>query len=75
MVIDKEKQKDLRQFGTFVTIPFVLGGAPVVGWFIGSLLDKIGDTSPFFMYVFIVLGFVAGVREVYRIIRRFGDGA
>lgn len=71
---ENEKQKRVRQIGAFVTIPFVLAVPPVFGWFIGSWLDEKFSTNNVFMFVFIVLGFIAGFRELYRIIKRFGDG-
>jgi ATP synthase protein I len=70
-----DKQKRARQMGAYVTIPFVLAVPPVLGWFVGSWLDgKIG-TDPYLMYLFLLLGFVAGFRELYRIIKKFGNGA
>lgn len=71
---ENEKQKSIRQIGAFVTIPFVLAVPPVFGWFIGSWLDDKLGTNNIFMFVFIALGFIAGFRELYRIIKRFGDG-
>lgn len=64
----------MKQLGVYITIPFVLALPPIFGWFIGSWLDKKLDTDPYLMYLFILLGFVAGFREFYRILTRFGDG-
>ena len=71
---EEEEQKRMRQTGVYLTIPFALGIPPVLGWLIGKWLDDRLGTGPALMYVFIVLGFIAGFREVYRIIKRFGDG-
>jgi F0F1-type ATP synthase assembly protein I len=65
----EDKYVMLRQAGLVTVIPFLLLVSPVVGYFIGSFLDRKLHTS-FLWIVFIVLGFVAGVREVYRIILR-----
>lgn len=46
-----------------------------MGWLIGRWLDKKLDTAPYLMYLFLILGFIAGFRELYRIIKRFGNGA
>jgi len=59
--------------GVYVTIPFVLGVPPVLGWFIGNWLDHHLGTSPYLMFIFILLGIVAGLREFLRIIKRFGN--
>ena len=69
----QDDQKRLRQVGVYATIPFVLAAPPVVGWLIGSWLDKLLKTGPFLMYLLVLLGFVAGFREVFRLIKRFGQ--
>lgn len=63
----------MRQLGVFITIPFVIAVPPVLGWWIGSWLDENIATAPYFMYFFILLGFAAGFRELFRILKRFGD--
>jgi ATP synthase protein I len=70
---DKDKPKG-PQFLAYVTIPFVLAVPPIVGWAIGSWLDKTFHTTPVLMFVMVFFGFVAGGREFYRIIKRFGSG-
>jgi ATP synthase protein I len=67
---DKEPAK---QIGAFITIPFVLAVPPVIGWLIGSWLDKTFHSHSIFMYSLVILGFIAGFREVYRIVKRFGN--
>ena len=66
--------KNLKIIGIFVTIPFVMALPPILGWLFGSWLDGKLDTKPYFMYLFIALGFIAGFKELYRIIKRYGDG-
>lgn len=72
---DEENFKRVRQLGAFITIPFVLAIPPVLGWLLGSWLDELLSSKPFLMYLMICLGFIAGFKEVYRIIKRFGNGA
>lgn len=64
----------MKDIGVFMTIPFVLAVPPVLGWYLGQWIDETSGTAPIFMYVLIVLGIVAGFREVYRIIQRYGRG-
>lgn len=71
---DDDKQKWARQIGLFLTIPFLLAASPIIGWLIGNWLDKKLDTKPYLMYLFLILGFIAGFRELYRIMKGFGDG-
>ncbi|MCX5800065.1 MAG: AtpZ/AtpI family protein [Candidatus Eisenbacteria bacterium] len=66
-----ERYAMLRQAGLVTLIPFLLLVSPVVGYYIGRFLDKRFHTS-FLWIAFLVLGFVAGAREVYRVIVRVG---
>lgn len=75
MTDEDDKLKSIAQVGAYITIPFVLAIPPVLGWWIGSWLDKKLGTDPIFMYIFIALGFVAGFRELFRIIKRMSNGA
>lgn len=70
---EEEDKNQLRQLGVYITIPFVLAVPPVLGWLAGQWLDEKMGSGPYMMYLLIVLGFAAGFREVYRIIKRFGD--
>jgi F0F1-type ATP synthase assembly protein I len=74
----QDSQDDLKddatKIGVYLTIPFVLAVSPILGWWIGSWLDKKFDTAPYLMYIGLLFGFVAGFRELYRLIKRFGDG-
>jgi ATP synthase protein I len=72
---DHEKQHMIKQLGVFITIPFVMAVPPILGWLAGEWLDERLGSKPFLMYLFIAIGFLAGFREVYRIIKRFGNGA
>lgn len=59
-----------RQLGILTTIPIILAVGPIVGYFIGSFLDKKLHTQPYLMIVFIVFGFVAAGRGVYDLVKR-----
>ncbi|CUI17266.1 hypothetical protein PNK_1657 [Candidatus Protochlamydia naegleriophila] len=74
---DRDSNEDIdkwKQVGVYLTIPFVLAVSPIVGWLIGSWLDRKLGMAPYFMYLGVLLGFIAGFRELYRIIKQFGDG-
>lgn len=64
----------MKDIGVFLTIPFVLAVPPILGFYLGQWIDEHSGTSPIFMYVMIILGIVAGFREVFRIIQRYGRG-
>lgn len=65
----EEEPNKLRLIGLCVTIPFVLSVPPVIGWALGSWLDKVFATEPYFMYGLIILGFASGIREFIRLIK------
>ena len=70
----ESKLKMAKQVGIYITVPFVLAVPPMIGWFLGQWLDAFFNTSPYLMYLFLLLGFASGFRELYRIIKRFGNG-
>lgn len=41
-----------------------------VGLIIGYGLDKLLGTSPYLTFIFLILGIIAGFREVFRFIKR-----
>jgi len=53
-----------------LAIPTLLIVSPLVGFFLGSLLDNKIKTSPWFTIVGLILGFAAAGRETYLIYRR-----
>lgn len=64
-------QKRMRVVGALMTIPFVLAVPPVIGLYVGEWLDgKLGTWI--FMPLLLVLGVVAGIRECYRLIKKYG---
>lgn len=65
-------EKDLKVIGVLITIPFVLAVPPIIGWWLGDMLDKKLDTAPYLMYLLILLGIVAAIREFIRILKRYG---
>ena len=47
-----------------------LGLSVVVGFLIGSWLDKWLATEPWFLLVFGIAGIVAGYRSIFRLVKR-----
>ena len=54
-----------------LTIPTLLIVSPLVGFFLGSAVDRWLKTSPWFGIAGLVLGFAAGGRETQKIYRRY----
>ena len=65
-----ERYRWARQAGILGTIPFLLAVPPVAGVFIGKWIDGKLGTSPAFTIVFVILGFVAGIREVANVLKK-----
>jgi ATP synthase protein I len=73
-VSDREDRgKQIGRAGVYVTIPFILAVPPILGWILGSWGDRFFGSTPYLAYVALVLGMIAGFREVYRLIKRFGN--
>jgi F0F1-type ATP synthase assembly protein I len=69
-----DKKKDqynwARQVGLLTTVPFLLAGPPIAGLLIGRYLDKRFELNPVLTITFLLLGFVAGVREVALVLKK-----
>ena len=59
-----------RRVGEFLAIPFTLAAAPTIGVLVGWVLDRKLGTFPVLTIVLLVLGFIAGAREVWRSVKR-----
>ena len=69
----KDKNNNLKSLKVVLeatSIPFVLLGGPLVGFFIGSFLDRKFGTNKIFLIIFIALGFAAAVKETIFILKR-----
>jgi len=62
--------KYVRQVGLLGTVPILLAVGPVVGFVIGRWLDGKFDTEPYLMIVFLIFGFIASGKEVWKIIKQ-----
>lgn len=69
---EKEDRKFYRQMSIFATIPTLIIVSPMVGFFIGDWLDDKFDTTPVFVIVGLIVGFVSAALETYRLVRKSG---
>lgn len=68
---DKDKKSSyIRQVGLLGSIPILMAVGPLVGYFVGSWIDDWLGTRPWFIAVFLILGFVAAGKEIYNIVRK-----
>ena len=73
----QKHKRDLSYFrkaGMLLLIPILWGVCPVVGYFIGYLLDLLFHTETLLRLIFLFLGIGAAIRETYIITRRFARG-
>ncbi|MCC5877346.1 MAG: AtpZ/AtpI family protein [Candidatus Sumerlaeia bacterium] len=64
----RKRGEAFRMEGIAFAIPMVLVVFPVVGVLLGRFLGRLWDL-PWLMFVGLVLGLVAGVRECIRLVR------
>jgi ATP synthase protein I len=62
----QKARKYSTQTALAMELPFTLVGAVLLGGLLGYFLDRWFHTKPILMFVFGLLGFAAGVREVIR---------
>ena len=70
---DKEKNKgesDFKGLSFAYRISTELAAALIVSVLIGLGIDKFFNTKPFGLITLIILGFLAGLLNIYRLIRR-----
>ena len=62
------KYRYVHQVGLYTAIPIILVAGPAVGFFIGDYIDRKLGTAPWFMLFFVVIGFVASIRQTIEFI-------
>ena len=67
------KYRYVHQVGLYTAIPIILVAGPAVGFFIGDYIDRKLGTTPWFMLFFVVIGFVASVRQTIEFITKAGN--
>lgn len=65
-----DKYSTYRQIGILTTIPMLMAVGPILGYYIGSFLDKTLGSAPYMMVIFIFLGFGASGKGVYDLIKK-----
>jgi ATP synthase protein I len=65
MAKGEEKRGLLLTLGTLSTIGISVVIAIAIGVYVGLQLDKWLDTAPWFFFIFLFFGIVAGFRNIY----------
>ncbi len=67
---NEKNYRYIRQVGLLTTIPVMLLSGPLIGFLIGNYIDKRFGTAPWFMVLFVCIGFVASIRQTIAIIKK-----
>jgi ATP synthase protein I len=67
--VGPESRRQLKLFARFATAGFELAASIVVGYFAGRYADDWAHTAPFLSYAGLVLGIVAGFRNLFKLAR------
>ncbi len=60
--------KSINQAGMLSSIPFLLAGGPLLGFWLGSWIDGRWGTEPYAKFILMILGFIGASLEVIRLI-------
>ena len=64
---------DFRKLAALSSIGLLLPSSIAVGLFFGYFLDKILDTAPWLLLIFLILGIVSGFLSLFRALRKLKD--
>lgn len=67
MAISEDKKELLRILGNVSSMGISVAVAIAIGVAMGLQLDKWFNTAPWFFFIFLLFGIVAGFRNVYRV--------
>ena len=68
--MNEKDRRLLRTVGVLSTVGIAMVAATVIGLYIGRWLDNRFGTSPWLTALFLLLGIVAGFRNLYQTARR-----
>ena len=65
MAISEDKRELLRTLGTLSTVGISVVVAIAIGGYVGRKLDEWLGTAPWFFFIFLFFGIVAGYRNIF----------
>jgi ATP synthase protein I len=66
----KETKRSLRELAYYSSLGFSVALAIFIGLAVGIYLDRRFETSPWFTLIFLVIGIIAGLRNIAIVIRK-----
>ena len=67
-----KNQKKNKDFGVYLKSGVELVSAIIVALVIGLFLDNYFQSKPIFLFIFLILGFAAGIMNVFRSVKKLG---
>ncbi|HAR46971.1 MAG: hypothetical protein A2X56_11930 [Nitrospirae bacterium GWC2_57_13] len=71
--MEEKDRKVWRLIGALSTVGITLVAALVIGFYIGLKLDEYFGTSPWLTIVFLILGIIAGFKNLVTLSRRIEE--
>ena len=68
--MDEEKKRLIKSLGMISTMGISVAVAIIIGVYVGRLLDRWLGTDPWFFFIFLLFGIIAGFRNIYIIAGR-----
>lgn len=69
---NKKKNKNFKDFGVYLKSGVELVSAIIIALVIGLFLDNYFQSKPIFLIIFLLLGFAAGIMNVFRSVKKLG---
>ena len=69
---NQKKNKNIKDFGVHLKSGVELVSAIIIALVIGIFLDNYFQSKPIFLIIFLILGFAAGIMNVYRSVKKLG---
>ena len=69
---NQKKNKNIKDFGVYLKSGVELVSAIIVALLIGLFLDNYFQSKPIFLFIFLILGFAAGIMNVFRSVKKLG---
>ena len=67
-----KKKNSFKDLGIFLKSGVELVSAIIIALVIGIFLDNYFQSKPIFLIIFLILGFAAGIMNVYRSVKKLG---
>ena len=68
--MDEDKNRLIRSLGMISTMGISVVVAIIIGGYVGWQLDEWFGTAPWFFFIFLLFGIIAGFRNIYIIAGR-----